>query len=105
MEETGVQYCVYVLFSEKDSYLYTGYTANIRRRLGEHERGENTSTKHRRPLKLIFLECFLFKEDALGREQYFKTTKGKRMLKFVLASTFEKMRYKPLGIIYLEDTD
>jgi len=103
MNPESLQYCVYVLFSEKDRYLYVGFTGDIKRRIGEHQRGESYSTKNRRPLKLVFLEYYLFKEDALWREKYFKTTKGKRMLKFILADTFERLGYKPLEIIGLEE--
>jgi putative endonuclease len=43
--------------------------------------GKNFSTKNRRPLELIFYEAFPNKFDALKRERYFKTTKGKTTLK------------------------
>lgn len=87
-------YCVYVLFSEKDHLFYIGYTSDIQRRLGEHERGSVKSTAPRRPLKLIFLEYYLFKSDAMDRETYFKTTAGKKALKLMLKSTLEKLGYK-----------
>lgn len=87
-------YCVYVLFSEKDHQLYIGYTSDIKRRFNEHITGQNTSTKHRGPWKLIFIEYYLFKEDAIKREKYFKTTIGKRTLKILLSDTFEKLNYK-----------
>lgn len=77
-------YYVYVLLSEKDNKLYIGYTTDLERRLIEHENGESPSTKHRRPLKLIFYEAYLHQQDALRREDYFKTTAGKRALKIML---------------------
>ncbi|MEK7162105.1 MAG: GIY-YIG nuclease family protein [Patescibacteria group bacterium] len=40
-----------------------------------------SDTKNRRPLELIFYEAFPNKLDALRREAYFKTTKGKTTLK------------------------
>jgi putative endonuclease len=45
---------VYILHSEKDNNLYTGYTNDIKRRLSQHNYGEVNSTKYRRPLKLIY---------------------------------------------------
>ncbi len=77
-------YYVYVLKSLKDSKHYIGYTKNLLRRYSEHKQGWNISTAKRRPLELIFYEAFLNNEDALRREEYFKTTKGKTMLKVVL---------------------
>ena len=92
----SLPFCVYVLFSELDKQLYVGYTSNIDKRLSEHNKGLNLSTKNRRPFKLIFLEYYLFKEDAKYREVYFKSSRGKRMLKLMLANTFEKLEYKSL---------
>ena len=70
----------HVLFSFKDKKLYIGYTNNLKRRLKEHTYGKNISTSKRLPLKLIYYEAHLSKEDAKRREKYFKTTKGKATL-------------------------
>jgi len=74
-------YYVYVLLSEKDGNFYTGYTDNLKNRIKKHNNGEVQSTKHRRPLKLIYYEACLNQQDALKREKYLKTTYGKRYLK------------------------
>ncbi|MFZ5805929.1 MAG: GIY-YIG nuclease family protein [Verrucomicrobiota bacterium] len=75
---------VYVLLSQKDDKFYIGFTGDFKRRLKEHQAGENTSTKSRRPLELIYYEAHRSKTDAMRREQYFKTTKGKSTLKQIL---------------------
>lgn len=77
-------YYTYVLRSEKDGMLYLGYTNNLKRRLNQHNNGESGSTRYRRPLKLIYFEGHLNKKDALRREKYFKTNKGKTMLKYII---------------------
>ena len=82
-------YFVYILQSEKDSLLYIGFTKNIQARLLRHQSGEVPSTQTRRPLKLIFYEAYPLKSDALRREQYFKTTKGKTALKMMLKDYFD----------------
>ncbi len=61
---------VYVLQSEKDKRFYVGTTAEIDRRLTEHEQGKVISTKHRRPLKLLCFEAYMTKQEALRRESY-----------------------------------
>lgn len=76
-------YFVYVLLSKNDNQFYVGFSANVEKRLSEHNAGENQSTVSRRPLILLYYEAHLSKEDALRRENYFKTTKGK--------STFRQM--------------
>jgi putative endonuclease len=97
-------FCTYVLFSRKDFLLYIGYTSNIERRLVQHNAGETTSTRYRRPLELIFCEFYIFKTDAIKREDYFKTNAGKRTLKLMLRSTFDKLGYKgkSLGNLQVE---
>ncbi len=77
-------FCVYLLQSQKDHQFYIGFTQDVQRRLQEHNFGNNDGTKTRRPLRLLYYECHLNKEDALRRESYFKTTKGKSTLKQML---------------------
>lgn len=72
---------VYILQSEKDKELYTGYTNDLRRRMYEHNAGKNTSTHYRLPLKLIYYEAYLDKKDALGRELFLKSGSGHRFIK------------------------
>ena len=83
-------YYVYVLLSEKDNNFYIGFTENIDQRLDEHNAGKNVSTKLRRPLNLIYFEGHTSKFDALRRERYFKTTKGKATLKQILKDALSK---------------
>ena len=75
---------VYVLRSLKDNQFYGGSTNDVMRRYEQHQRGENTSTAKRLPFELMYFEAHRSKEDALRRETYFKTTKGKVTLRQVL---------------------
>ncbi len=77
-------YYVYILRSLKDGLFYIGYSEDLKTRVSDHNKGKNLSTKNRRPLELIFYESFPSKDDALRREAYFKTTKGKVTLKQML---------------------
>jgi putative endonuclease len=74
-------YYIYVLYSLKDRKLYTGYTDDIKRRINEHNQGLVSSTKHRRPLELIYYEYGGTKEDAIKRESCLKSGRGKKYLK------------------------
>jgi putative endonuclease len=77
---------VYVLFSLKDSQFYTRYTNNLKRRFDEHQNGEVSSTKERRPLELIYYEACLNQQDATHREKYLKTFYGKMFIRNRLKS-------------------
>jgi putative endonuclease len=91
---TLLPFCVYVLFSEKDHLLYTGFTRGLEARMNDHQAGRNSSTKGRRPLKLIFCEYYLFEEDARKREMYLKTTAGKKALKIMLRNSLSNLGYR-----------
>jgi len=72
---------VYVLQSLKDKYFYVGYTPDLKPRVEKHNKGLVSATKKRRPLKLVYYEACLDKDDAIKREKYLKTSWGKRYIK------------------------
>ena len=84
-------YYVYVLRSQLDGKLYIGYTLNLRNRLQEHQRGEVTSAKARRPLDLVFYEGYKSMGDAKRREKYLKTSKGKSSLQMMLRDSLKEL--------------
>lgn len=61
---------VYVLRSQRDRGLYIGYSGDLKLRLRQHEDGNAKATAGRRPLKLVYYEAYLAKEDAKGRERF-----------------------------------
>jgi len=97
-------FCVYVLLSRTDHLLYIGFSANLPRRLEEHNQGKCKSTAPRRPLELIFCEFYLFKRDALRRESYFKTNPGKRALRLMLRETLIGLGYEKVTAIMPVDS-
>ena len=70
-------FTVYILLSQKDNKRYIGFTHDLQRRIREHNSGKVTSTKYRRPFKLIFSESFQTKSEAIKREREIKNKKGK----------------------------
>jgi len=81
---TTEMFKVYVLLSKKDSKFYIGFTENLEKRLERHFHGKIQATKSRLPLELVFFEAYRNKYDALRREKYLKSTKGKRTLRLML---------------------
>lgn len=80
----------YVIQNAKNRNLYIGYTNDLRKRLIEHNRGFNKSTKPYCPWKLIYYEACLDEDDAKRREHYLKTSQGQRLLKRRLKEYFFK---------------
>ena len=86
--EVDLPYCVYVLQSHKDRKLYIGFSSDLKQRIADHNSGNVSSTKGRKPLELIYSEFHKNKYDALRREKYFKTTAGRKSLKLMLREYF-----------------
>ena len=85
------KYAVYILFSHKDHQFYIGYTTDYIRRMSEHEEGRSKSTACRRPFLVILCEYYFSKADALRREEYFKTSAGKRTLRFMFKESLKEL--------------
>jgi putative endonuclease len=75
---------VYVLNSLTRNYIYVGLTDNIDRRINEHNKGYNKTTKPYIPFKLIHTEPFTTRIEARKREKYLKTGIGKEYLRNIL---------------------
>jgi putative endonuclease len=76
-------YVVYAIKSTTREYIYVGLTNNLERRLGEHNRGINKTTKAYKPFKLIYSEDINNRVEARIREKYFKSGIGKEFLKSI----------------------
>ena len=78
-------YYVYFAKSLKNEKIYTGFTSkdpNIR--VLEHNNSSNTWSSQNKPLKLIYYESFLCKEDARKKELFYKSGVGKRIKKAIV---------------------
>ena len=76
-----MKHYVYILKSEKDKMFYVGYTKDLENRVNSHNSGKVSSTKKRQPLTLVYYEVCLNQQDATHRENYLKTSWGKRYIK------------------------
>ena len=63
---------VYIIKSEEDGNLYTGYTNDLRKRFKEHNSGLAKSTKFRKPWRLVYYEAYASRQDAEKREENLK---------------------------------
>ena len=74
-------YFVYILKSESSGASYAGHTADLEKRIMEHNNGKNLSTRKKGPWKIVHSEQFETRWAAAGREQYFKSIAGRLELK------------------------
>lgn len=66
-------YYVYFLLMS-NGHVYTGFTADLQKRVGQHNSGNVTTTRKYVPVKLIGYEAYAYKTDAQRRERFMKTT-------------------------------
>lgn len=71
--KSGHSYFVYIVRCSDDSY-YTGVTNDIERRLWEHNNDDNCKsyTYKRRPVELLYSECFHDIKQAIAWEKQVK---------------------------------
>jgi len=72
---------VYVLYSNMTDKFYIGYSADLTRRMSEHNRQTSLSDRRIKNLKLVYYEACLSKEDAQLREKQLKTGFGRQYLR------------------------
>jgi len=86
-------FSVYVLRSLVTGRFYTGYTSDLSHRLAQHNHGITKSTKHDGPWGLVHQEQFATRSEAVRRERYLKTGKGREELMALVA----KATRRPAG--------
>ena len=74
---------MYVVECSDGSY-YTGYTTDVKRRLAVHNSGKGAKyTRARLPVKLIYVEGFASKEEAMSAEALLKRKKRPQKERFI----------------------
>ena len=91
-------YYTYVLKSVKDHKLYIGHTRNLKKRLKEHSSRLVLATKNRLPLKLIYYEAYIEKQDAIGRIIH----AGRQSVKDLFDLYYLSKDYRPLSEFFFE---
>lgn len=71
---------LYVLRSEKTGRRYVGSTQDVAARLRQHNSGQSRATKYGVPWRLIHEEQFPTRAEAVQRERFYKTGKGRDLL-------------------------
>ncbi len=85
MPSITMKWFIYVLKLKNDKH-YVGSTNNLERRLQQHIAGKVISTKHLRPVELIWYKTFPTSTEARKMEQQIKKRKDKKMTKAFMDS-------------------
>ncbi len=84
--QAGIEYLamkiyVYAIKSVNDGRIYVGQSADIEKRVSEHNGGVVRSTKFYKPWKLLYFKECDDRLDARRNEKYLKSGCGKKYLK------------------------
>lgn len=77
----GTWYYVYILRSQKTGKFYVGFTKDLSKRINQHNNGFTKSTKFGQPFSILLAEAFIDEKDARAREKFYKTGRGREILK------------------------
>ena len=88
-------YYVYILQSVGDKSLYTGVTHDLKKRFQEHNDGLSNYTNKHRPYNLIYYEAYSNKLDAMQREKFLKSGRGREVVKKQLLYTLSGCAPQP----------
>ena len=72
---------VYILQSQTSNRFYTGCTADLDRRVREHQEGQSPSTRSRGPWELVYQKAFPDKTAALAYEREIKAWKSADLIR------------------------
>ena len=83
-------YFVYIISTNRKSKLitYVGYTNNLKKRLSLHNNGKGAKFTRGRQWKIIYIEKYDTKSEAISREYYIK--KNRKFRNFIK----ERYRWK-----------
>jgi len=82
-----MEYFVYILRSFADRRLYVGFTDNLARRLSEHNAGKVPATRKRKPFAMVHAERYAERKEALRRERYLKSGRGREEIRLIIGSS------------------
>ena len=84
LKKISMAFVIYAIKSSLQDRIYVGFTADIDKRIMEHNSGRTKSTKGFRPWKLFYTETVETREKAREREKFLKSGCGKEFLKKIL---------------------
>ena len=83
-------YFVYLIQSDIDNSFYVGYSQDTQKRLLAHNNGESTYTRRKMPWKLVYIEEYISKSEALKREKFLKAQKNTEFYKKLIKESLDR---------------
>jgi len=71
----------YILKSKQFDYYYKGHFSDLFKSLDQHNAGMTKSIRPCLPFEIVYYEQFETLQEAVEREKYFKTSRGRKYIK------------------------
>ncbi len=84
MSSSDSQTFVYILQSQSSGRYYIGVTADLERRLTQHNAGYTTATRGSGPWEIVYAESYATRRAARRREAQLKRKKSHRYLAWLV---------------------
>ncbi len=83
-------YFVYVMLTSDTKQFYVGYSTNLRQRLKDHKNKKGARFLKAHPhFSLVYYEVYQNKTDARRQELFYKTGRGREVLRRKLQETIK----------------
>ena len=76
---------MYILESITNGSYYVGHTMNLTRRIEEHNRGEEKSTRSGCPWRLVHYDVYSTRSEAVRREREIKARKKRAFIEKLIS--------------------
>jgi putative endonuclease len=80
-----MNFFVYILQAD-DGFYYTGQTSDIEARLKQHQQGRVTATSYRSGWRVMHVEEFSSRVEAMRRERQIKARKSRKYIERLIAT-------------------
>ncbi|MDX1628798.1 MAG: GIY-YIG nuclease family protein [Fulvivirga sp.] len=95
-----MNYYVYILYSQSLNSFYRGQTADVDRRLREHNNKKEMSTKHGAPWMLLWVAEKQSRSEAIKLEAKLKNLSKNRLMKFMLK--YQEQCSSPDALLFIK---
>ncbi|OOQ60077.1 GIY-YIG nuclease family protein [Mucilaginibacter pedocola] len=81
-----MEYCCYIIYSNKLDRYYVGHTDDVDERIVQHNSGISTYTAKANDWTLVHREVFLTREGARNRENQIKKKKSRKYIEWIISA-------------------
>ena len=79
-------FIVYIIFSSTKNKFYIGYTSDLEERIIRHNQKSKGFTGNTNDWKIVYIESFTTKSEAISREKQIKSWKSRNKIQELISN-------------------